>query len=622
MEDNFSEKKEELEVNEQQNLSVDTEEETNEQVEDFTSWSKQDMFGRLKEIINNDDIEGNQQIVNVLKDLYRAQLKEENMQKLQQYLNEGGVQEDFAGVKTEMDEAFEELVKKFFHRKKEIKAQKEKELRTNLAVKRDIVDELKKLAKTTEDISQAFDKFHNLQNKWRETGKVPVADAEDLWQNYRLYVDQFFAVVNLNKELREIDKGKNIELKTALCEKAEQLSQTSSVKKAVSDLKKLLEEWKDVGYIPKEENDLLWERFKTASDVIYERQKAHKEEIKGLLEENLKAKNLLCEQMEKLLEQSPSNHKEWQQESLKVDALMDEWKKIGFVPKSDKGEAWEKFKSLRKEFFHRQDAYYGQQKQVFTDNLKKKTDLCERAEALKDSEDFDKTANELIKLQAEWKKVGPVSQKYSDKIWKRFRAACDLFFERKNKAREGAVTALKLNSEKRREIIKQISDLVPSENKDENIEILKNYQQQFEEAGEVSEREKEELTRKFNDACDRFLQKLKEKTGEDASDFYKVRYESLLKSEEGKNKIKKERREIEEKIKRIQSEITQVENNLGFFSKSKNSASLLADFQSNIDKGKADIKKLKEELARMPRIEEPQSSKPLGRDQGKKRNFR
>jgi hypothetical protein len=622
MEENFSEKKEELRINVQQNPQLEQEEELNDQAEDFSSWTKQDMHHRLKEMINNNDIDGNQQIVNALKDLYRAQVKEENMLRLQDYIAAGGVKEDFSGVKNELDDSFEELVKKYFQRKKDLKAQREKELRTNLAIKRDIVDELKKLAKTTEDISQAFDKFHELQAKWRETGKVPVADAEDLWQNYRLYVDQFFAVVNLNKGLREIDKSKNIEFKIALCAKAEQLSQVSSVKRAAADLKKLHDEWKDVGFIPKEENDLLWERFKTASDVIFDRQRAHNEEIKRLLEENLKAKGLLCEQMDKLLDHHPANHKEWQQQGLMVDTLMDEWKKIGFVPKSDKGETWEKFKALRKEFYHRQDAYYGQQKQVFSDNLKKKTDLCERAEALKDSADYDKTANELIKLQAEWKKVGPVSQKYSDKIWKRFRAACDHFFKRKTEAREGAVTVLKLNSEKRKEIIKQILDLVPSENKDENIENLKNYQQQFEEAGEVSEREKEELSRRFNDACDRFLQKLKEKTGEDASDFYKIRYESLLKSEEGKNKIKKERREIEEKIKRIQSEITQVENNLGFFSKSKNSAALLADFQGKIDKGKVDIKKLKEELSRMPRIEEPQSVKPVGRDQGKKRNFR
>jgi predicted DNA-binding protein YlxM (UPF0122 family) len=601
--ENYSEQPEEME-NPQKGLTEEheAEEESHEQVEDFASWDKKDMLERLREIVKNDEIEGNFSIVLALRDIFRSQVREAHETRLKQYLEEGGIADDFQGVRDETDSQFEELVKKFFARRKEIRIQKEKELIRNLAIKKDIVEDLKKLAQTTENISQAFDKFHDLQAKWRETGKVPIADAENLWQNYRFYVDQFFDVVNLNKELRDLDRVKNLELKTALCERAEKLISEPHIKKAVNEAKQLQEEWKDVGFVTKEEGDALWDRFKTAVNAIYDRQKEHNEGVKAQLERNLQAKQLLCEEMEKLLAFKASSHKDWQQESDKVDTLMAAWKKIGFVPKADKGATWERFKALRKQFYNERDVFYNQAREVQNKNLKAKTELCEKAEAIKDSTDWDATANELKRLQAEWKNVGPVSPKYSDKIWKRFRAACDSFFENKAKAREDKNVMQKQNIEKRREIIQQLEQFTPSENSEENISSIKNFQQEFENAGDVPPREREDLNRKFNAAVDKALGKVGEKTGQDAGDVHKLKYESLLKSEEGKDKIRKDRRGIEDRIKRIQSEITQLENNLGFFSKSKNADAMLADFQNKINNSKKEVQRLKEELSRMPRV--------------------
>jgi predicted DNA-binding protein YlxM (UPF0122 family) len=578
------------------------EEESNELVEDFSSWDKKDMLEKLQGIITADEIEGNTQIVLTLRDLFRMQVREYHEIKLKEYVEQGGLAEDFEGVKNEDDQRFEELLKKFFQRKKEIRIQREKELIRNLTIKKDIIEDLKKLAQTSENLSEAFQAFHELQAKWRETGKVPQADAENLWQNYKFYVDRFFDVVNLNKELRDLDASKNLELKTILCQRAEQAVSEPNLRKALNDVKSLKEEWKDIGYVPKSEADLLRERFMNAVNLVAQRQKEHSEGVKVQLDQNLRAKVLLCDEMEKLLEFQPQTHKSWQEETAKAENLMAEWKKIGFVPKSDNGETWNRFKSLRKRFYGEREKFYDQKRDVFTANLKAKTDLCEKAEALKDSTDWDKTANELKNLQARWKQTGPVAPKHSDKIWKRFRAACDEFFENKAKASEAKNSFLKLNALKAKEIITKVEDFQPTEDAAANTEAIKAFQEEFRQIGDLNPKEKEDLNFKFNNALDKFFGKIKDKTGEDSAEIHKLRFENLLQSEEGKNKIRKDRRALEDRIKRIQAEVTQMENNMGFFAKSKNAGSMLSDFQNKIDAGKAEMKKLKDILNRMPRV--------------------
>ncbi|MDQ3190898.1 MAG: DUF349 domain-containing protein [Bacteroidota bacterium] len=581
-----------------------TDEESNfeENHEDFSSWSKEDLHERLKEIITQDKIQGNISVIHSVKDTYRSRVKNENEEKLKEYLASGGLTEDFSGIRSEMDESFEELIKKFFKKRKELKIQKEKELILNLVIKKQIIEDLKQLAKTSENLSKAFEKFHELQAKWRETGKVPLADEEDLWQNYRFQNDLFFNSVNLNKELRDLDRTKNVELKTALCEKAEKLSEERVANKATKELKTLQDEWKDIGFIPKEESDLLWERFKAAADVVYEKQKAQNEKTKVKLEENLKAKQLLCKDMEALLEKTPSNHKEWKNVSDKAEELMQQWKKISFVPKSDNGQTWEKFKSLRNQFFKNKDVFYSQIKDVQSENLKIKISLCEKAESLKDSTDWETTANALKRLQHEWKNSGPVPVKQSDKIWKRFRTACDTFFDNKNKEREAENAQQNENLNKRKEIINSLANLEVSESKETNMEAIKSIQNEFNEIGDISSRDNEFTVKNFNKALDSAINKMAEKTGGNQSEFFNLRYENLVKTEEGKATVRKERSTISDKIKHLQADVMQMENNFSFFSKSKNAEAMLSDFQKKIDAGKAEIQKLSSELNRIPKV--------------------
>ena len=595
------------ELKEYKNLEFSGEtglEESNEEDngEDFSSWTKQELFDKLKEIIQQDKIEENNTAVFSIKDFYRSQVQVENEERLKNYLASGGLSENFTGVRSEMDESFEEFIKRFNKRRKEIKVQKEKGLILNFVVKKQIIEDLKQLAQTSENLSKAFDKFHELQDKWRETGKVPAAEGEELWQNYRFYVDQFFNTVNLNKELRDLDRTKNIELKTALCERAEKLSAEPIVKRAVLELRKLQDDWKDVGFIPKEESDSLWERFKIATNKIYDRQKEQSEKLKTQLEDNLKAKVNLCLMMEKLLESLPDNHKGWKTGKEKVEEVMQQWKKIGYVPKADKGETWEKFKSLRKQFFKEKDLFYSKLKEDQSENLKIKIALCEKAEALKDNTDWEKTANELKRLQQEWKKSGPVPLKQSDKIWKRFRTACDTFFDNKNKVKDAEQSILNDNLQKRKEIIQNLNNLEISDDKETNMKLIKDLQNEFNEAGEVSLKDDEALVKNFNKSLDGLLNRIKEKTGGKPSEFFNLRFESLIKTEDGKNTIRKERKIISEKIKHLQTEVMQLENNVSFFGKSKNAEAMLSDFHGKINDGKVKIKKLQEELERMPRV--------------------
>lgn len=570
--------------------------------EDFFSWPTNDLFERLQGIIKEDKIQENLSVINSIKDIYRSRVQNENEQKLQEYINSGGVAEDFSTIRSEFDEAFEDLIKKFFKKRKEIKIQKEKALILNLVVKTQIIEDLKHLAKTSENLSKAFEKFHELQAKWRATGKVPLADEEHLWQNYRFQNELFFNTVSLNKELRDLDRTKNIELKTALCIKAEALKEERIANKATKELKSLQDEWKEIGFIPKDESDVLWERFKTAAELIFEKQKIQNEKTKGKLEENLKAKLLLCGQMEQLLEAKPSNHKEWKSESEKVEELMLQWKKISFVPKSDNGKTWERFKSLRNQFFKDKDVFYSQIKDTQTENLKIKINLCEKAEALKDSTDWDTTANELKRLQNEWKKSGPVAVRQSDKVWNRFRKACDTFFDNKNKEKATENAQLNENLNKRKEIINSLSTLEISEDNETNMEVIKSIQNDFNAIDASTSRDNEIVIKNFNKALDNAINRIKEKTGANQSEFINLRYENLLSSEEGKITIRKERSNISDKIKHLLTDVMQMENNLSFFGKSKNASTLLADFQKKIDDGKAEIQKLKDELNRMPKV--------------------
>lgn len=591
--------------NQLQEIELTTNEENTETFpseEELSGWNKTQLAEKLEDLLSQDDIVANTNNIKLLKDVYDKQVAEEYQRKLKIFTQDGDKEEDFEPAVDPLDNKVETLIKNFNKRKTDLRKQKEKSLQENLATKLMVVEELRELLKTEENFSKAYNKFQALQTKWRTTGNVPKNDMHTLWENYNFLSGKFYEFIKINNELRELDRKKNLEIKHELCDKAEKLVGEPSLKKALAELTLLQEQWRESNNLNRELSDPLWQRFKISVDKIFERRKEHAAKVKIQLESNLAAKTALCERIEALTETDLSSHKLCRDAAEKVEAIWAEWQKIGYVPKSDNGNCWNRFKKLRSNFQRKVDAYYALQRGLFSQNLQQKVDLCVNAESLQESPDFEATAEILKKLQVEWKTIGPVAVKDSQPIWNRFRKACDHFFERKNKQVEEKENALKANVQIREAIILKLDQLQPLEDITQSIEALKQVQDEWTATGEVPYREKDRLNNSFGKSAENFLEKLKGSTPAEHKMFYRLKYEQLLKYPEGQERIKKERYALQDKIKKLEAEANQLDNNLGFFGKSKKANPLLEGYLKQLEEVKQELSKLREQLKMIPSI--------------------
>lgn len=571
--------------------------------EDFSGFSKNEIIAKLEEIVSGQDLESYKQQVNQLRDLYR-QLTREEMEKQKAEFEPEDADDEFE-YNDPLGEKFESLLKDYNQKRIDLKKKKEKQLNENLKQKKEILEALRTLPENTTNISVGFEKLQSLQSLWRSIGPVPPGMGDELYKSYQFYVSKFYEGVKLSNELKDLDRKKNLELKTELCEKAEKLADEPSVKKAMEQLSQLQEEWRQIGQTGKDTNDAIWERFKAAADKVYEKKRKLQEDLVKKQEENLEKKAALVEKLRPVVAQEHDNHKDWQHAVEQVEAIFEEWKKIGPVPASNNDEVWKTFRGLRNEFMEKKDKFYAVRKDEEKENLKKKVALCEQAEALKDSTDWKKATDKLKHLQAEWKEIGAVPRKDSDKIWKRFRAACDHFFNRKSQNYEEQKSKISEALKEREDFIASIQAAEPSEDQNQNAELLKGWKEKWEGFGELSREDRGKYSSMYKRALDSFMDKVKEKGG-DPKAFERMKYNQLMQTEEGQEQVRRERSAIQAKIKKIEGEVIAIENNMAFFGKSKNAETMLADFKKKIDDGRAEIQRLKEQLKVLPRIEEPQ----------------
>ncbi|HTL83269.1 MAG TPA: DUF349 domain-containing protein [Bacteroidia bacterium] len=588
--------------------------------EELSGLSKTELLKRMEECVASDPDQV-KAIVNKITDLFSVIVKEETENKRRAWEATKEDEDDkFEPAPDPLAEKFETLLRKYHQKKVEQRKHKEAEQRKNLARKLELVEELKALAETSESMHKAFEKLQDIKNRWRETGQVPQASVAELMKNWQYHQDRFYDVVKISKELRELDHKKNQELKTELIAKAEALVREGSVKKALEDLHELHEQWKEIGAAPKEVNDQLWEKFKAASDKIHDRKQEQLANNKIKQEENLKLKLELCKKMEVEAEKTFDSHKAWTNANEAVDALFEEWRKIGHVPKEDEGKTWKQFKDARQKFFRNRETYYAKQREEFKVNYDQKVALCEKAEKLKDSTDWKNTANEFKRLQDEWKKTGPVSRKVSDKIWNRFKSAADAFFDGRNKQFAEADAKLKEHVTLREALIKEASEAELGEDLHAAKEAIHNFQKRWSEMPPAPRNEFGRLEAEWKKAGEKMLEKLKEKGG-DENTVKKFKYDQLMQTDRGREQVLRERMNIQDKIKRLQGEINTLETNLGFFGKSKGAQSLVADYQSKVDAAKAEIDKLKTQLKGIPRDERPEPE-PETKNFKSKKGFR
>ena len=453
----------------------------------------------------------------------------------------------------------------------------------NLAKKQAIIEELKVLVEEPGDMKDAFPKFRDIQNRWREVGPVPQQNFRDVNDTYQLYVTKFYDLVDINRELRDLDFKKNLEAKTAFCEQAEALAADEDVVEAFKELQKLHEQWKDLGPVAKEFREEIWERFRAATSVINKRYQAHFEGMKEQQAQNLVAKQALCEKVEAIAEKEITSSSQWNALSKEIEEIQAEWRTIGFATRKENQKIYDRFRAACDKFFERKRASFSEFKDSMNENLAKKMAIIEEAESLKNSTDWKATSDRLIELQKEWKEIGAVPRKKSEQIWKRFRAACDAFFTARDNRPDGQ-GSLSANLAAKKALVEEIKAYVPSA--DTDAEAQKGFAEKWNAIGFVPFKEKDAIQAAYKEAM--------------ASKFPGFGSRGPRRPERGGNG--RERRpltetdRLKEQFNALQQEIQTYENNIGFFGLSKGAEKLKAQMQERIDAAKAKLEELKAQI--------------------------
>ena len=459
--------------------------------------------------------------------------------------------------------------------------QQEEEREANLVKKQAIIDELKALVEGQEDVSAQFPAFRELQNRWREAGPVPVKSFRDINDTYQFYVEKFYDMVKINRDLRDLDFRKNLEAKEALCAAAEKLAENENVVNAFHELQKLHEQWKEFGPVAKEKREDIWNRFKAATSVINKKYQAHFEGLKEQQEENLEKKKVLCEKLEEIADREIVNSADWNTLSKEIEALQAEWRTIGFATKKENQKIYDRFRAACDKFFARKREYYTSIKDNMNENLEKKQLIIEQAEALKNSTEWKKATDQFISLQKQWKEIGAVPRKKSEQLWKRFRAACDEFFANRD-ANAKPENDYYGNLKAKKRLIEELRAYELSQDETVNAEQMRSFNERWQAIGHVPFKEKDAIIAEFKEAMqEKFpLFASRQRSGQ-------TRQASAPKSPKDV---------LIAKYNALQQDITTYENNIGFFAASKNSAPLIQQMQQKIDDAKEELKKLEERI--------------------------
>lgn len=563
---------------------------------DYDHLNRQELVELLEEVVAETDVSRIKKQVAEIKSHFHNINKEEIENQLHEFVQNGGNKDDFKHQEDSLEVRFNTAFRIYRHNKAKFSQSLEKQKIVNLELKHKILDELKDLINSEETLKKTYDEFKVLQEKWKEIGMVPAAELSELWRNYHFLVEMFFDKVRINKELRDLDLKKNLEAKIELCEKAEELLLEDSVLKSFKLLQKYHEDYREIGPVPMDKKDQLWDRFKAATEKINLIRRDYYSGIEETQKKNYASKLELIEQAKAVVSGEFDSVKEWNNGTDKVNSLLSIWKTIGRVPKEHNDVVWETFRGELNNFFERKRKYFADVKDQQTNNYNLKLGLCAEAEGIKDSEDWKKTTQELINLQKQWKEIGPVPRRNSDKIWKRFRAACDEFFNRKTNHFKGRKDEEKENLEKKRALIEKIIAIKPVADKKENIKVLKEVQREWVEIGYVPFDKKDKLHTDYRAAVDELVSKMEIKKSELTADEFQERMELMKNSPDADRVLDRERTFLRGKINKIQEDVNLWENNIGFFSISNKNSTFQDEFQKKIDKAKKEIDQIKEKI--------------------------
>ena len=556
--------------------------------------TKEEVIARLKEIAGDVESVTKAEIDGLKQTFYKLHNAEQEAAR-KKFAEAGGAPEDYVPTPDPLEEEMKNAMSVIKNKRNELSTEVERQKEMNLQVKLSIIEELKDLLESPEDANKNYTEFKRLQQQWNEVKLVPQASVNELWKNYQLYVEKFYDLLKLNNEFREYDFKKNLEIKTHLCEAAEKLAEETDVVSAFHQLQKLHQEFRETGPVAKELREEIWARFKAASTAVNRRHQQHFDALKEAEQQNLDQKTVICEIIEGIDYNELTNFAAWDAKTQEIIALQNKWKTIGYAPQKMNVKIFERFRTACDAFFNKKAEFFKTVKENMNENLEKKRALCEKAEALKDSTDWKATADTLVKLQKEWKTIGPVAKKHSDVIWKRFITACDYFFEQKNQAGASQRSEEQANLEKKRAIIAQLEAIGEETEADTAIEQVRTLMKEWNAVGFVPFKDKDKVYKQYHALVDKLFERYNISQSNKKLSSFKNTISNI--QEGSPQALYREREKLMRAYDNMKSELQTYENNLGFLNAaSKKGNSLLTELNRKVEKLKADIDLVKEKI--------------------------
>ena len=550
----------------------------------------------LEETVKDNDVPSIKDKVAAIRLHFNKLNKEDMDNELEQFLKGGGEAESFQHKEDPLETRFNEAMAVFKANRAKQNEDLESQKQENLAKKQALLEELKQIIASDDSLKKTYDDFKDLQDRWKEIGQVPAAESSNLWNSYHFLVEKFFDKVRIGRELRDLDMKKNLDAKIELCEKAEELLDEKSLTKSFKALQKLHEDWKEIGPVPQDKKEEIWERFKAASDKINQTRREHYAKLEEEQKTNLEAKKALCEKAEEIVNEDYASVNAWQKKSDELSEIFNVWKTVGQAGKKDNEEIWQRFRGSMDTFFAKKKAFFAGMKDKQTENLERKTQLCAEAEALMESTEWRNASEQLKKLQEEWKTIGPVPKRHTDKIWKRFRAACDTFFNRKNEHFSGRREEEDANLAAKKALMEEIKAFQLTDNRNENMEAIKAFQKRWIEIGHVPMKHKEAINKGYRELIDGLFDTMRKNHNEASTNEFREMMEGWKNDPSASDRVRKEGGKLQTRIQKLRDEIAVLENNIGFFSNSKNSELMRAEYEKKINKAKEDLKVLEDKL--------------------------
>jgi len=551
--------------------------------------NKQNIIEELKQLVVDVGKTTREQ-VDKLKQAYYRITKAEHEELRRVYLENGGEEADFQIPEDDLDTEFKDLLAQYKQNKSLMHEKEESRKEENYVKKLQLIDRLQALVESQDDFNKRYNEFREVQQRWKEYNPVPKEHVKELWRNFQIQSEKFYDLVKINNQFRDYDFKKNLELKSALCEAVEKLANEPDAISAYYQSQKLFQQWREIGPVSREHRDDLWTRFKMASAVVNKNHQAHFDSLKEKEEENLKEKISLCESVESIDYESLKSFNDWEKKTQQIIELQKKWNSIGFATKKHSNKIYDRFRKACDKYFNQKTVFYKTLKKDMDKNLQLRRQLIEKAEAMKERTDWKEATKEIIELQNEWKKIGPVPRKYSDSMWKQFTENCDYFFEQKNKTSHSQKSKELTNLSTKKLLIQKINTIDKKLSPSDAISAMKLLIAEWNTVGHVPFKEKDKLYKAFRDAVDQQYDRLNVAHNDRKIQQYQNILTEISDGGQNKGKLHNEREKLMRMYERMKGELQTFENNVGFFNvSSKGGGAMLKEMENRIERLKNEM---------------------------------